>query len=77
MTEDTLIEAIVKIGNHPDLMKRLEPNLMWHRKLEPWMVLRILVVLELLANEDRISEDTGGSVSASSVHCEGTIHGDP
>jgi len=43
---DDLIEAIVKIGNHPDLIKLTEPNLLFPQVLKPWMVKRVLAAQE-------------------------------
>ena len=44
---DFLVDSIVQLGNDPDFTKQLEPNLMWHMQLEPWMVLRVLAAMEL------------------------------
>ena len=50
MIEDNsyLIESLVKIGNHPDFMKMVEPNIMKPLILQEWMVKRTLEAQELL-----------------------------
>ena len=40
--EEQIIDLILEAGNHPSLMKTLEPNIMRPMKLESWMVRRVL-----------------------------------
>ena len=53
MIEDNsyLIESLVKIGNHPDFMKMVEPNIMKPLILQEWMVRRVLTALTLLQKQ--------------------------
>lgn len=44
---DTLVNALVKIGNHQATLKICEPDVMQPMNLEAWMVKRTLVSLEL------------------------------
>ena len=41
--EGQIIDLILEAGNHPKLMKTLEPNIIRPMKLESWMVRRTLV----------------------------------
>ena len=40
--EEQIIDLILEAGNHPRLMKALEPHIMRSMKLESWMVRRVL-----------------------------------
>jgi hypothetical protein len=51
MTDDCIIEAIVKIANHEKVIKELEPHVAFPMKVEAWQVKRILKAQELLQNE--------------------------
>lgn len=51
--DDVLIEAILKIGNHPQFMKMIEPQVMQPLQLQRWMVTRTLVALGLLGWENK------------------------
>ena len=57
MIDDALVDSIVELGNDPDFIKQLEPNLMWHMQLESWMVRRVLAVMEL--NKQSCAKSTG------------------
>jgi len=52
MNED-LIEAIIKIGNHPDLIKLTEPNVCFHWELKTWMVKRVIAAQEQIKKGKR------------------------
>ncbi len=59
MIEDTIVEALVKIGNHKETMKLCEPHVSEPMELKSWMVRRTLKTLELLANEwNKLSKNT-------------------
>ena len=60
MIDDALIKAILEINNNDNLIKRIEPSLMWHPKIEEWMVLRICYAIELLQEEYERNLDTDG-----------------
>ncbi len=49
--DDAIVEAIIKIGNHPKIVKQIEPNICEPLKLEPWMVVRTIKVWNLLWGE--------------------------
>jgi len=51
MTDDCIIEAIVKIANHDKVIKDLESHVAFPMKIEAWQVRRILKAQELLQNE--------------------------
>ncbi len=48
---DVLIESLVKIGNHPKVIKMCEPNIIWPQELQSWMVVRVIKAQELLQKE--------------------------
>jgi hypothetical protein len=58
--DDTLVKAILEISNNDNLVKRIEPSLMWHPKIEEWMIVRIFKAIELLQEEYERSLDTDG-----------------
>lgn len=60
MIDDVLIKAIIEISNNPKVMKLVEPHLMWHPKIETWMIRRIFAAIELLQEEYERSLDTDG-----------------
>lgn len=39
---ECLIESLVEIGNHPNLVKEVEPQVCFPKSLKPWMVRRVL-----------------------------------
>ena len=51
MIDDTIIEAIVKIGNHPEVIKMCEPQVCFAFELQKWMIRRTLKAQELLQQE--------------------------
>ena len=50
---DTLIDNVMKIANHSKVVDMLEPNIMWHQKVESWMVRRVLLSYCLLQQEEK------------------------
>ena len=56
MIEETLTEAILKIGNHPDFRKLVEPHIAEPQELKAWMVRRTLVALSVLREEAKKEE---------------------
>lgn len=51
MIDNSVIEALIKIGNHKRVVKICEPNIMEPMELKEWMVRRTLVAMELFENE--------------------------
>ncbi len=45
MVSDAIIDALVTIGNHPEIAKECEPNVMQPLGLDEWMVKRTLYAL--------------------------------
>ena len=72
-----LIDAIIKIGNNPDFVKKIEPSLFSHQNIGSWMVIRILTALELLANEDGLSENPGVGIQEIDISDTRAIPGNP
>jgi hypothetical protein len=52
MTDDDKIEAIVELGNSPEVIKLCEPQICFPLTLQAWMVKRILEALKLLKEKD-------------------------
>jgi len=46
-----IVEAIVKISNHPKVIEMCEPNVFSHQTIGEWHVKRILKAVELLQQE--------------------------
>ncbi len=74
MLNDVVIEAIVKIGNQPNFVKMVEPDIFCPLELQKWMVRRTLMVLELF--EDELHKDTRSPISETSIPSEGAVHSD-
>jgi len=51
MIDDVIVKAIIEISNNDNVIKMVEPNLMWHQKIEVWMVSRVFKAIELLQEE--------------------------
>jgi hypothetical protein len=49
--DDKILDGILKIANDPNLIKRLEPNIMQPFKVEKWQVVRIMEAVNLLQKE--------------------------
>ncbi len=60
MIDDAMIKALLEISNNDKVIKMVEPDLMWHPKIEVWMVRRIFKAIELLQEEYERSLDTDG-----------------
>ncbi len=58
MIDAALVTAILEISNNDKVKKMVEPDLMWHPKIETWMVRRIFKAIELLQGEYERSLDT-------------------
>lgn len=58
MIDDTLVTAILEISNNDKVIKMVEPCLIWHSKIEEWMVLRIFKAVELIQEAYERSLDT-------------------
>jgi hypothetical protein len=52
MTDDDKIEAIVELGNSPEVIKLCEPQICFPLTLQAWMVKRTLKALEVLGEEE-------------------------
>ncbi len=51
MLDDFVIDAVVKIANHPDFIKQVEPNVCFPFQVQGWMVKRVILAEELLIKE--------------------------
>lgn len=49
--DDALVDALVKIGNHKEVTKMCEPNIMESLPLKEWQVKRTLKAIELFMKE--------------------------
>jgi hypothetical protein len=56
MTDDDKIEAIVELGNSPEVIKLCEPQICFPLTLRAWMVKRILKAEELLKERGKNEE---------------------
>jgi hypothetical protein len=56
MTDDDKIEAIVELGNSPEVIKLCEPQICFPLTLQAWMVKRILKAEELLKERGKDEE---------------------
>ena len=56
MIDDGIIESLVKIGNHPSVIKLCEPNICYPFQLESWMVKRTLVARGLMEKQELTEE---------------------
>ncbi len=56
MIDDALIKAILEISNNDKLAKMIEPSLMWHSKIEEWMITRIFKAVDLMQEEYDIQQ---------------------
>jgi len=71
---DEYISAIIKIANHYEVKKYLEPHIMKPQNVQEWQVKRILLAEGLLLNE--LQKDTGGTVQETPIPNQGPIHSD-
>lgn len=51
MDNETLVNAVLKIGNHEEVKRVCESNIFYHQELQPWMVKRTLMALGLFKRE--------------------------
>jgi len=51
MIDDAIIEALTKIGNHPEVIKICEPDIFCPQELQEWQVKRTLKAIELFQKE--------------------------
>lgn len=51
MTEDFIVDAIVEIGNSPEVKRICEPSVSQPLTLQKWMVIRTLKSFELFRQE--------------------------
>ena len=49
--EDAFIEGIVKIANHEEVVKLIEPNVRYHEPIDSGQVQRVLYARHLLEKE--------------------------
>jgi len=57
MIDDCIIEAIVKIANDANFIKRVEPEVCFPFQVQSWMVKRVILAEGLLRDEH--TKDTG------------------
>ncbi len=51
MIDDAMVKTILEISNNDKVTKIVEPSLMWHSKIEEWMVRRIGTAIVLIQEE--------------------------
>ena len=51
MDNETLINAVIKLGNHDEIKRVCEPDILCRQDLQYWMVKRTLIALTLFKEQ--------------------------